>query len=103
MNMACFAVVYGAMLASLAHTLPAVQPIPDLEWEPEPFRFESGNSPKYIDYASGKDSNPGTKEEPWQHHPWDAESTGLAAGTTGIHTYVLKRGVIYRGSLIARH
>jgi concanavalin A-like lectin/glucanase superfamily protein len=100
--MSRFAIVLGAMLASFAHTLPAAQPIPDLRWEPEPFRYESGTSPRYIDYAGGDDSNPGTKEEPWKHHPWDSEATGQAADTTGIHTYVFKRGVVYRGSLSAR-
>jgi hypothetical protein len=55
---------------------------------------------RYIDYASGNDSNAGTsKASPWKHHPWDAAATGVAASTRGAHTYVFKRGTIYRGSL----
>ena len=74
---------------------------PNLEWNPEPFVFEAGASQKFIDFEKGDDANPGTKERPWKHHPWDARATGIAAATTGVHTYVFKRGVIYRGMLTA--
>ena len=74
---------------------------PHLEWEPEPFEFMAGSSRKFIDYENGDDANPGTRERPLKHHPWDAEATGIAASTQGIHTYVFKRGVIYRGMLTA--
>jgi hypothetical protein len=34
---------------------------------------------RYIDYATGNDSNAGTsKASPWKHHPWDAAATGVA-------------------------
>ncbi|MBN1675737.1 MAG: right-handed parallel beta-helix repeat-containing protein [Kiritimatiellae bacterium] len=55
----------------------------------------------YIDYASGRDGNPGTREGPWKHHPWDENARELPAGVKGAHTYVFKRGVDYQGSLIA--
>jgi hypothetical protein len=77
------------------------QPFPDFQWEPEPFLFEAGDSQRYIDYDNGSDKNPGSKESPWKHHPWDPEASGKAAKASGIHTYVFKKGVAYRGQLIA--
>ncbi len=74
---------------------------PFLDWEPEPFEFMAGSSRKFIDYENGDDANPGTRERPWKHHPWDPQATGSAASASGIHTYVFKRGVIYRGMLTA--
>ncbi len=72
----------------------------DLEWAPEPFLFENGKSIRFIDYENGDDSNDGlTKNRPWKHHPWDALSEGKSKSCSGIHTYIFKRGVIYRGSL----
>ncbi|MFO7955911.1 MAG: LamG-like jellyroll fold domain-containing protein [Candidatus Brocadiia bacterium] len=78
-----------------------VMPTGDLEWAPRPFVFEAGGSVRYIDYEGGSDDNPGTKEAPWQHHPWDPEARGRAAECSGVHTYFFKRGVAYRGRLIA--
>jgi hypothetical protein len=81
---------------------PQAQVLPngDLKWTPKPFVYRAGTSVRYIDYASGNDSNAGTsKSAPWKHHPWDAAATGVAASTRGAHTYVFKRGTIYRGSL----
>ena len=77
------------------------QPVPDIQWEPEPFHYVAGASQRYIDYENGSDSNPGTKAKPWKHHPWDEEARGNAAISSGIHTYLFKKGVIYRGQLIA--
>ncbi len=74
----------------------------DLEWAPEPFVFESGDTVRYIDYEGGDDSNPGTRERPWKHHPWDANAEGRAAEAEGVDTYVFKGGVTYRGTLVAR-
>ncbi len=75
----------------------------DLAWAPQPFGFTAGTSPRYIDFEAGDDRNSGeSKVLPWQHHPWDPAATGRAAAATGIHTYVFKRGSIYRGRLIAR-
>jgi hypothetical protein len=54
---------------------------------------------RYIDYATGNDSNSGTdRNAPWKHHPWDPQAAGVAKSTRGAHTYVFKRGVIYRGA-----
>ncbi len=72
----------------------------DLEWAPQPFRFQAGDSVRYIDFEGGDDSNPGTgRDAPWKHHPWDPDAEGRAAACSGVHTYVFKRGVIYRGKL----
>ena len=30
----------------------------------------------YIDYEKGHDNNPGTKEAPFRHHPWDPNAVG---------------------------
>ena len=79
-----------------------VLPQGDLEWAPRPFDFEKGDSVRYIDYEGGEDANDGlTKTTPWKHHPWDEKATGRAAACSGVHTYVFKRGSIYRGYLLA--
>ena len=78
-----------------------VLPQGGLEWAPEPFVFEKGDSVRYIDFAKGGDQRLGTSPaEAWKHHPWDPAAKGRAKACSGIHTYVFKRGVDYRGSLI---
>ena len=80
-----------------------IAPTGDIQWSPRPFAFETGPSVRYIDYAGGSDDRDGlTRESAWQHHPWDSQATGVAQQSRGIHTYVFKRGVTYRGSLRAR-
>lgn len=75
----------------------------DLEWAPEPFVFEAGDSVRYIDFEQGNDFSSGTsKDSAWKHHPWDSDAAGLAASGGGVHTYVFKRGTVYRGSLTVR-
>jgi hypothetical protein len=71
----------------------------DIEWAPEPFVFTSGPTVRYIDYENGSDDNPGTKHEPWKHHPWDPAAGQNAKKHSGPTTYVFRRGVIYRGRL----
>jgi hypothetical protein len=72
----------------------------DLSWKPAPFVFEKGDSARYIDFEAGDDNADGvTKEKPWKHHPWDAAAQGNAKSCRGIHTYVFKGGVVYRGEL----
>ncbi len=79
------------------------QPEGTLEWQPEDFVFEAGSSVRYIDYENGDDSNDGqTTSTPWKHHPWDENATDNAAACSGIHTYIFKRGVVYRGVLTAQ-
>ncbi|MBM3855528.1 MAG: hypothetical protein FJ399_20635, partial [Verrucomicrobia bacterium] len=74
-----------------------------LEWAPRPFVFEHGASRRYIDFEGGDDRNDGSlPARAWKHHPWDARATAAAAAATGVHTYVFRRGSIYRGSLTAR-
>ncbi len=73
----------------------------EIRWVPQPFIFEPGQSVRYIDYVGGDDANPGTREQPWKHHPWDANAEGNSAASDGPQTYVFKRGVIYRGALVA--
>jgi hypothetical protein len=75
---------------------------PDIKWEPRVYLFECGSDPRYIDYENGSDSNFGTKEKPWKHHPWDTAAEANAAACTGIHTYCFKKGVSYRGSLVVK-
>ena len=72
-------------------------------WNPEPFIDDlSGQEIRYIDFEKGDDSNDGkTMETAWKHHPWDYNATGNAKNTSGIKTYVFKRGVFYRGQLFA--
>jgi hypothetical protein len=80
-----------------------VLPHGDLEWTPMPFRFKKGASLRYIDFDAGNDENDGiTNQAPWKHHPWDSQATGKARGCRGIHTYVFKGGVNYRGELTVR-
>jgi len=56
-----------------------------------------------IDFEKGDDRHDGrSKAQPWQHHPWDPAATGAAAAGAGLHTYVFKRGSVYRGTLIAK-
>ncbi len=75
----------------------------DLEWAPKPFEFKTGESVRYIDFENGKDNHSGTsKGKPWKHHPWDANAEAKSADCEGIHTYVFKRGVIYRGMLVGK-
>jgi hypothetical protein len=77
-----------------------VLPQGDLEWTLKPFRFDKGASPRYIDFHAGNDDNDGTTSQaPWKHHPWDSQATGKAKVCRGIHTYVFKGGVDYRGEL----
>ena len=73
----------------------------DLRWAPKPFVFEKGDSLRYLDFEAGDDSADGSQAHPWKHHPWDAQAAGAAKACTGIHTYVFKGGVIYRGALVA--
>lgn len=78
-----------------------VLPTGDLEWQPEAFRFVKGPSVRYIDFAAGDDSHGGTSpDQAWKHHPWDAAATAQAKACAGVHTYVFKRGVTYRGNLV---
>lgn len=80
-----------------------VDPKGDLTWTPRPFVFEKGASIRYIDFEAGNDANPGdTPAQPWKHHPWDPQAAGKAATGSGIHTYVFKRGVVYRGHLVVK-
>ncbi len=84
------------------HAHAEVLPTGELKWAPEPFEFVAGETVRYIDFESGDDTNPGTKEAPWKHHPWDPNATGSAAEASGAITYVFKGGVIYRGTLEGR-
>lgn len=75
----------------------------DLRWVPQPSVFTAGSSRRYIDHEAGDDAHDGlTPVTAWKHHPWDADATGQAAGGDGVHTYIFKRGVTYRGALVAR-
>ncbi len=75
---------------------------PDIKWEPKPYPFESDPDSRHIDYENGDDRNPGTRDKPWKHHPWDEAATAKAAKCAGIHTYCFKKGTTYRGTLTAK-
>ena len=75
--------------------------IPDLAWQPEPFVPTFGSSLRFIDFEQGSDRNPGTKSLPWKHHPWDPHATDLAKSGQGVDTYIFRKGVVYRGTLVA--
>ncbi|MBE0536482.1 MAG: hypothetical protein IH624_12515 [Phycisphaerae bacterium] len=87
---------------SWRQTHAAVSPTGDLTWAPRPFEFVRGGSVRYVDYDLGSDSSDGlTTRTAWKHHPWDRHATRNAKQCQGIHTYVFKRGVYYRGTLNA--
>ncbi len=78
-----------------------VLPSGDLQWTPQSFAYKHGDSVRYIDFENGDDDNDGlTKQSAWKRHPWDPMATANAAACRGIHTYVFKRGVAYRGQLV---
>ncbi|HOK04835.1 MAG TPA: LamG domain-containing protein [Victivallales bacterium] len=75
----------------------------DLKWKPEPFIFLQGKSNRYIDFENGNDNNDGLSQNTaWKHHPWDPNANGKAKESSGIHTYIFKRGVFYRGQLLPK-
>ncbi len=77
-----------------------ILPTGNLEWQPQPFEFKAGPSVRYIDFENGDDNNDGlTKQAAWKHHPWDKNATALAKAGGGVHTYVFKNGVVYRGGI----
>ncbi len=76
-----------------------VLPTGNLQWRPEPFVYRPGEAVRYIDFAAGDDANPGTRQRPWKHHPWDTAATHAAGADEAVDTYVFKRGVIYRGEI----
>src|SRR4029077_11448824 len=58
---------------------------------------------RYIDFEAGDDMNPGdAATRPWKHHPWAPETAGAAAAGLGLYTFVVKRGVAYRGHLTVK-
>ena len=106
-------IIAGLLSTALSHLISAetypwqethakVLPNGDLEWAPKAFELKTGDSVRYIDYENGDDSKDGSsKANAWKHHPWDKQAGGKAKACSGIHTYIFKRGVIYRGALVA--
>lgn len=75
----------------------------DIAWKPEAFKFSSGKSLRYIDFECGSDKNDGlSTDSPWKHHPWDPAASEKSAECSGTHTYIFKRGIVYRGRLQVR-
>lgn len=88
---------------SWQETHAGVSPKGDITWTPRAFEFVRGESVRYIDYETGSDEHDGlTPRTAWRHHPWDGRASGNARACRGIHTYVFKREVYYRGTLTAR-
>lgn len=80
-----------------------VLPTGDLEWAPRSFAFEQGASARYVDFSAGNDAADGlSKSTAWKHHPWDPQAAGRAAACRGVHMYVFKQGVDYRGELLVK-
>ena len=80
-----------------------VDPKGDLVWKPRPFAFEKSGAISYIDFEAGDDANSGdAPAAPWKHHPWDPQAKGNSAAASGVHTYVFKRGIVYRGRLVVK-
>ncbi len=80
-----------------------VTPTGDLAWKPAPFIYQAGKAIRFIDFEQGADDHDGTsQQQAWKHHPWDPAAQGKAKECTGAITYVFKRGVIYRGALVAK-
>ncbi len=106
-----FAVLAGTLAALTLcaaqfswQTAPAhVNPRGDLAWAPEPYVFSPGSACRYIDFEHGDDTRPGTNAATaWQHHPWDDNARDVARADTGADTYIFKKGVIYRGTLLPK-
>ncbi len=94
---------FPALPSEVSPNAVVVEGSTEIKWIPEPFQFKAGSSVRYIDFERGNDANEGSsKESPWKHHPWDPQATGKAAAASGVHTYVFKGGVIYRGNLVAK-
>lgn len=70
----------------------------DLSWAPTPFTYTPRGEVRHVDFANGDDANAGTRDAPWQHHPWDAAASGRAAQGQA-DTFVFKGGVTYRGRI----
>ncbi len=74
-----------------------------IRWAPEEYRFVAGDSARYIDFDAGDDARSGlSPDQAWKHHPWDARAQANAATSKGAHTYVFKRGAVYRGALVGK-
>ena len=92
----------SAQVYSWQKTHAKILPTGDIQWSPEPFKFEKGPSIRYIDFEGGDDARDGlTRDTAWKHHPWDGQASAQAKQCEGIHTYVFKRGVTYRGIMKA--
>ena len=109
----CLAVMFLSLSMSAQEKIPFVYswetqqakalPNGDLQWAPRAFELVRGESVRYIDFEAGNDANDGlTTETAWKRHPWDASASANALAGRGIHTYIFKRGVIYRGVLTAQ-
>jgi len=61
------------------------------------FNYADGSC--YIDYENGDDANPGTKEKPWKHHPWDPQVHDENLKFFDANKFIFKKGVIYRGTI----
>ena len=80
-----------------------VNPAGGLEWAPKAFAFEKGSDVRYIDFEKGDDTADGTTPQTaWKRHPLDPQAAGLAKAGAGADTFIFKRGVIYRGSLVGK-
>src|ERR1051325_9185351 len=97
-SLAAMGAVPGPARWSWQESYAEVNPKGDLVWKPQPFVFEKSGSVRYIDFEAGDDANSGdTAATPWKPHPWDPQAKGNSAAVSGVHTYVFKRGVVYRG------
>ena len=97
---ALFAMATHAQHYSWQRQHAKVLPTGGLEWAPEPFAFQRGAEVRHIDFENGNDARDGrTRATAWKHHPLDPAFRGNA---TPADTYIFRRGVTYRGSLLGR-
>lgn len=69
-----------------------------IEFASLPAAAQSGRT-FYIDYASGSNSNPGTKTSPWKTHPYMSHSAGCDSSSGPAYTHAAGDRFIFKGGV----